>query len=179
MSTLQRIPMSYDQWLALPEKPKSEWVRGVAIMSPPQGPDQSDAQVGLVSVLSRAFPRLRVYLDVGVRLPDGSVRAPDVMLLTRRPARGIADEVPVLAVEIISPESRTEDTIAKAADYASSGVAQYWIVDQELERITVLRNAGGLWEELAVIDRSRPAVTVPLEDHGEVRLALADVLPRP
>jgi Uma2 family endonuclease len=171
--------MSYEEWLTLPEKPKAEWVRGVAIVSPPQGPRRWDAVRGLVRTLNAAFPHLRDYSDVGVRLPDGSVRAPDVMLLTRSPEHGLADELPLLAVEVISPESRTEDTINKAVDYAAAGIERYWIVDQAAQTVTMLLNVDGAWIEEDRVDPSRPSATVVLGEHGSVTLQLADVMPRP
>jgi hypothetical protein len=55
---VERRRMSYDEWLALPEKPKSEWVDGeVVIVNVPPSPDHSDASFGMhtsSSELSRA-----------------------------------------------------------------------------------------------------------------------------
>lgn len=56
---------------------------------------------------------------------------PDVVVL--RPDHVTVSPVPVedaiLAVEIISPESRFRDMYAKAKVYAAAGVAHYWVID--------------------------------------------------
>jgi Uma2 family endonuclease len=49
-----------------------------------------------------------------------------------------------LVVEVVSEDkkSRRRDLIEKREDYAQAGIAEYWIVDPQEERITILKLAG-------------------------------------
>lgn len=63
--------------------------------------------------------------------PD--VRVPDVIVLgldrvLERPARFHAQDV-ALAVEVLSPGSRSADNVIKRAEYAAAGIPFYWILD--------------------------------------------------
>jgi Uma2 family endonuclease len=71
---------------------------------------------------------------MGVRLPDGSVFIPDVLVADREAVvtnrSGILDAATVvLVVEIVSPGSRTMDRIAKPEVYARAGIASFWRVE--------------------------------------------------
>lgn len=71
-------------------------------------------------------------------------RKPDVCLISRQQAQAIwgvsaiLSTPPVLAVEVVSPESIKRDYQIKLREYAQAGVAEYWIVDPLQEKITVL-----------------------------------------
>ena len=56
---------------------------------------------------------------------------------------------PVLAVEVVSPgkANRDRDYRYKRSEYAARGIAEYWIVDPELEQVTILSLIDGLYEE--------------------------------
>ena len=45
----------------------------------------------------------------------------------------------LLAVEVLSPRSRSIDLIMKRHQYARMGIPQYWIVDSTARALTVLR----------------------------------------
>ena len=48
---------------------------------------------------------------------------------------------PDLVVEILSPGTRKTDEITKRKLYERYGVAEYWVVDPELESIKIYRHA--------------------------------------
>lgn len=54
---------------------------------------------------------------------------------------------PDLAVEIISPTSRSRDATVKAMRYARAGIREFWLVDPELRTITVFVLSGDLYVE--------------------------------
>jgi Uma2 family endonuclease len=77
-----------------------------------------------------------------VRLWEGRMREPDILFVRpgrihdpRKPPTG-AD----LAMEVVSPgtENRERDLEKKRKEYAEARIPEYWIVDPELQRITVL-----------------------------------------
>jgi len=43
--------------------------------------------------------------------------------------RRAADDLPLLAVEILSPSTRRFDLTVKRSRYESAGVPSYWVVD--------------------------------------------------
>jgi Uma2 family endonuclease len=78
-----------------------------------------------------------------IRIFERNIREPDVMYFAPgsepRDRRGYPTRVD-LAMEVVSEgaEAHRRDYEDKRRDYAVAGVLEYWIVDPELQRITVL-----------------------------------------
>jgi Uma2 family endonuclease len=76
-----------------------------------------------------------------IRLWPRKYREPDVVYLAegRSETDGYSNGAD-LVMEVLSPgvENRRRDLVTKRDDYAQAGVAEYWIVDPEEKRITVL-----------------------------------------
>ena len=87
-----------------------------------------------------------------------------------------AETPPLMVVEVLSPSTRSEDTVRKSTEYAAVGVAQYWIVDPEAATLTAYANNGAGWDVLLELDETHPQGTVDVEDHGPVELDLVSVL---
>ena len=96
----------------------------------------------LVAATQGRYPG-RVYVaPLRVKLRNGLYREPDVTFAKpehvperRKPLIGAE-----LVMEIVSgaASDRHRDFVAKRADYAAAGIREYWIVDPDLETITVL-----------------------------------------
>lgn len=90
---------------------------------------------------------------VGVRTAMKRSRIPDLCVMTRDQilekldVSAILESSALLAVEIVSPESRTRDYRFKRSEYASIGISEYWIVDPVEQKVTVLLLVEGLYEE--------------------------------
>jgi Uma2 family endonuclease len=70
----------------------------------------------------------------------------------------------LLVVEIISPGSEATDTVAKRAEYAGAGIAQYWTVDQDPARtVAVYRLSGDHYETRASMPLAWVLNTAPAE----------------
>ena len=73
-----------------------------------------------------------------------TVRAPDVAFVrAERMPRGNARKhfvrlAPDLAVEVLSPSDRASELLAKVQMYRESGVLLVWVIDPDLETITVI-----------------------------------------
>jgi Uma2 family endonuclease len=83
-----------------------------------------------------------LFAPLPVRLWAGKFREPDIMYL--RPGRvrdlhGQPDGAD-LAMEVVSEgaENRDRDLNIKRQEYAAAGIPEYWIVDPQEQRITVL-----------------------------------------
>ncbi|WP_367992328.1 Uma2 family endonuclease [Nocardioides eburneus] len=175
METLQHLRMSWEEYLQLPEKPKAEWVDGEVVVSPPVGQPHGVSTLRLGARLLECLPGLVVMTEVGVRLPRNRVRAPDLMVVEHRTDERFVTDPPVLVVEVLSPSTRSEDTIRKSMEYAAGGVGQYWILDPELRALDIHANRDGAWQPLLHLDEARPIGEVTVAGHV-VSLDLGDVL---
>ena len=86
------------------------------------------------------------------------VRMPDLLILTEELLAAIGGRratitsdmpSPILAVEVVSPgkANRDRDYRYKRSEYAARGIIEYWIVDPEFSKVTVLSLIDGLYEE--------------------------------
>jgi Uma2 family endonuclease len=121
----------------------SELVEGRLLMSPSPTFRHSRAGSKLWALLDAQVPEecvavadIDVDLQLGPHDGPGTVRRPDVVVVTRTASQRIDREGGVLrapdvllAVEIVSPGSRRMDYVMKRAEYADAGIPHYWIVD--------------------------------------------------
>jgi Uma2 family endonuclease len=89
-----------------------------------------------------------------IAVTGSKYREPDILFL--RPERiGSWKGQPAgadLVMEVVSEgrESYERDYVEKRADYAAAGIAEYWIVDPQERKITVLTLAGEAYHEHGV-----------------------------
>lgn len=158
---LLRVPMSWEQYLELPERPRAEWVHGTAvIVNAPPTFGHGGAMVAIGAELRAALPRFHVVAGTYLRISDDITRLPDLMVTDVVPPDGWVSEPPLLAVEVLSPSTAQQDRVDKAAEYAAFGVGQYWLVDAQERTIEVMRNVEGCWHVLATLDDEHPELTV-------------------
>jgi len=91
------------------------------------------------------------FAPLPVRLKPGLFREPDVVVC-RSGTIAMSDMHPEgadLVIEVISPgeANRKRDLETKRREYATAGIAEYWIVDPERKRILVLRLRGKTYRE--------------------------------
>ncbi|MDT0203078.1 Uma2 family endonuclease [Nocardioides sp. AE5] len=177
---LQRLRMSWEEYLALPERPRAEWVDGEVVVTPQVGFAHGHASARLMQVLMTHLPGLYVVTEVGLWLPGNRLRGPDVMVVAEPPTETWVRDAPVLVAEVLSPSTRVEDTVRKSVDYLAGGAGQYWIVDPDHREMLVHAAVDGSWELLLALDDDRPSGEIPVAGHGVVELDLADLfLPDP
>lgn len=71
---------------------------------------------------------------------------PDLLVVRRRDLGGTAITEPlVLAVEVLSPSTRSVDLLLKRGVYAESGVEAYWVVDPLEPSVQAWRMLDGDW----------------------------------
>jgi Uma2 family endonuclease len=112
----------------------------------------------LRDLLSAQAPRdARVTQDIGVTIQGRRTYfIPDVCVV-----RAVAldkdsdcldqDDV-LLAIEVLSPSNPGNDLVLKRHYYAAGGIPQYWIVDPEARRLTVLTLDGETYADRAVVE---------------------------
>ena len=100
-----------------------------------------------------------------VLLSEGNVVEPDIFFIAGDWARIVGQRnvqgVPDLVIEILSPSSRTYDTIRKALLYARAGVREYWLVDPERRAITVYALVDCRYEEVPPVEGRARSLVLP------------------
>lgn len=92
--------------------------------------------------------------SIAVRTAMKRSRIPDLCMTTRDQilekldVSAVIETAALLAVEIVSPKSRTRDYRFKRSEYASIGIPEYWIVDSLEQKVTILMLVEGLYEEI-------------------------------
>lgn len=178
MSTLHREPMSFEEWEALPEKPKAEWVDGEAVWSvSPSYFAHGTGQAGLVVLFRSALPQLKSVTEMDVVLPHNRIRIPDVSVVEHPPADGrrIVDP-PVIVAEVLSPSTRGQDLVTKSHEYAAAGIGHYWVLDPDARTLEVFALVDGGWLPLLQLNQGAPTGSVTVGDHGVVEADLRQLL---
>ena len=108
-----------------------------------------------------------LFAPLRLRIRPGKFREPDLLLVRdARDARSGdrfwtgADVV----VEVVSPDRPERDLVHKRDDYAEAGILEYWIVDPEMETVTVLELEDGGYVEHGVYGRHARARSLVLPD---------------
>lgn len=80
------------------------------------------------------------FAPLPVRLWQGKVREPDVLFVSHAHADRIGEQFygpPDLVMEAVSPGTQSVDRGEKFVEYARAGIAEYWLVDSEVQTIEV------------------------------------------
>ena len=170
--------MSLAEYLTIPEGPPFvEWADGWAIFMSVPKRLHGRAVARLSAILLAALPNCDVVSDAGLALAT-SRRIPDIAVFNYQDNgdENWNKEVPLIAVEILSPSTRNQDLVDKRDEYARAGIYQYWIVDPVEQQVSILKNSNGNWQTLAVLADQNPTATVDVADRGTVHLNLHQIL---
>ncbi len=149
-SMIMKSPATEDDLLKMPDDGyKYELVDGEIIASP-SGVYSSAVAIRISHFLQMYTEKNPVGLvmgaDVGIRLPDGNVRSPDVSVVRieklsdGKPPRTFGAFVPDLAVEVLSPSDSHRLVADKIGEYLQWGVSLVWLVDPDTKSVTVFRS---------------------------------------
>jgi Uma2 family endonuclease len=119
--------------------------------------DHHQAIVGFLYDALKDFVRPRNlgtirFAPLPVKLWPGKFREPDVLFMLAEHDERRTRQFWIgadLVMEVIS-EDRDHDLVKKRGEYARAGILEYWIVDQMLKEISVLRLAGSEYEQAGV-----------------------------
>lgn len=173
MSDMTLVPAAFE-WThedldALPETHKVtyELVDGQLLVSSAPGREHQRVSRGLFRLLDAGCPpELEVlYSPVDFRPTARRSLEPDLLVFRRADAVGKAITTGLLlAVEVLSPSTRSVDLILKRALYEEAGVPSYWVVDPDEPSITAweLRDGGYVEAGRAMGDRPL-ALTSPYD----------------
>ncbi len=154
--------------------PHTELIDGSLILASPQGSFHMRAVTLLVAALRRNAPAdLRVRREMTITLDWDQRPEPDIVVIHAAAensedqtsyARGDA----VLAVEVVSPESRSRDRKRKPLRYAEAGIEHFWRVEREqgkrvLYAYRLVQSKGAYEETGRYVGSAKISVPYPVE----------------
>jgi Uma2 family endonuclease len=136
----------------LPDGLRHELIDGQLLITPAPLLNHQRAVGNLMALLHANCPaELEVLLGpLEFRPPAGHVLLPDLLVCRRAEVGPRSVNRLLLAVEVVSPSTRTADLLLKPALYEDAGVGSYWLFDPEAEALTVLELVEGVYIERAV-----------------------------
>lgn len=150
-------PWREEDLVGLPgDSRRYELLEGTLLVSPPPSGRHQLVSWEVTRELKEGAPSGLVVVEaMGIRLPDGTLFIPDVLVAERDPVvanrSGILDPgVVSLVVQIVSPASRTQDCLTKPALYARAGIPSLLRVELEAEpTVFAYRLDAGVYVELS------------------------------
>ena len=178
MATVERVTTA-EQLLELPGLGRCELLRGELVMMTPAGAEHGGIAADVAAALGTFVKRHRLGRVFGAetgfqiaRDPD-TVRAPDAAFVRAERigpllSRGFFQGAPDLAVEVVSPNDRASEVLAKVQDWLDAGSRQVWVIDPQTRTVTVYRSR----REISVLQASEtlraedllPGFTLPLAE---------------
>jgi len=151
-----------------------ELVAGELVAMPPESPKNVQISLFLLVNFLKFVPvnRLSNKAEIVVCGSRATTRIPDLVVLTDELAKALQASTrstitldmppPALVIEVVSPGKANEDRDYryKRSEYAARGIAEYWIVDPQRDRITVLILVDGLYEETVFAGNTAIASTI-------------------
>jgi Uma2 family endonuclease len=126
---------------------KADLIDGVIYMASPENIDANRLFVWLICLLNlyvRAKGLGEVFGSrVAFRLGEVSGPEPDIAFVKKDrlhlARRTFFQGPPDFAIEVVSPECVERDYVKKRTLYETAGVREYWIIDEELQKVLMLR----------------------------------------
>ena len=149
-------PWTFEEWTQLEDDrgQRIELVDGALIVSPaPSAFHQAIARRLFLQLHAQCPADLEVVYEVGLRLGEDG-RIPDLAVVRRSApsGRGVPAYEPqhlVLAVEVVSPSSRTTDRLVKPVHYAEAGIPSYWRIETDpAVELVAMDLAGSVYREV-------------------------------
>ncbi|HZK82667.1 MAG TPA: Uma2 family endonuclease [Humisphaera sp.] len=148
LEDLDRVGRKYDRWtpeayFELDGSYLVEYCRGNLEILPMPTMSHQRLASRLHIALHKVAPPGSEVLFAGARIKVGDdlYREPDVLYIPKRWTSLIREqyaERAALVMEILSESNRDHDLDTKRREYAAAAIPEYWIVDPEGRRITIL-----------------------------------------
>ncbi|MEH2267343.1 MAG: Uma2 family endonuclease [Nostoc sp.] len=151
-----------------------ELLAGELVVMPPESPKNVQISLFLLVNFLKFVPvnRLSNKVEIVVAGSRATTRIPDLVVLTDELATALEGATrstitldmppPALVVEVVSPGKANEDRDYryKRSEYAARGITEYWIVDPQINAVTVLILVDGFYEETRFSENSAIASTI-------------------
>jgi Uma2 family endonuclease len=179
MTTRLKTRLDYTDYAALPGDGKRyEIIDGILYVTPAPSPAHQRAVAKLYGILERYFETRRlgeVFVSpIDLILAFHDVVQPDLVVVAdpgQVSNRGI-EGTPLLAVEVLSPSTLSQDRHVKAQRYAAVGIPHYWLVDPDARRMECYRLEAGAYR-LVIEAEAQQVIAHP--DWVELTIPLASL----
>ncbi|MBW4554312.1 MAG: Uma2 family endonuclease [Aphanocapsa sp. GSE-SYN-MK-11-07L] len=169
-TTLKRL--TFAEFLAYDDgtDTRYELVDGELVEVPTESNENNWIARGLFLELAKLIPLvLLAHKDTEVEVSGrrATCRIPDLLIHTEESAAALSGASrsmitrdmppPALVIEVVSPgfANRSRDYRYKRTEYAARGIAEYWIIDLEEQRVTVCEWVEGQYEDKLFVGESR------------------------
>ena len=134
VSVVAAGPVPVEEYLRTTYKPACDYLDGV--LRQKTMPTWKHGLIqGLLNTLINAHKGYLAATELTVQIRAGKYLVPDVGVQARTAIQDPYPTEPIfLCVEVLSPEDRFADVLAKCDEYLAWGVPMTWIVDPELRR---------------------------------------------
>lgn len=164
--------LTFEEYLAYDDgtDTRYELVDGELVAMPPESDENNDvAKRLLVELLKHFSITLIAYKDTEIEVSGrrAKCRLPDLLVHTEESKAALSGVTratitrdrppPALVIEVVSPgsENRARDYRYKRTEYAARGIAEYWIVDPEMQQITLCKLKEGQYEDTVIAGNNR------------------------
>ena len=167
------VKLTYEDFVLFPDDGKRhELIDGEHFVTPSPNTKHQVISVNLTGMIWTYLqdqPIGRVFAaPFDVVFSNFDVVEPDLLYLSKERAAAVltslhAKGAPDLVVEIGSKGTRKRDETIKRRLYERFGVAEYWVIDPELDLVKVYRRAGERYERVAELAlENGDVLTTPL-----------------
>jgi len=98
--------------------------------------------------------------EIRVRTADGKFRVIDLAVFLSVPKEAIPASVPLIAIEIVSPDDRLDDIFRKLMEYQNCGVAHIVLADPALRTLSIYRDGSLTSVETFVVPEFEISISV-------------------
>ena len=129
------ILISAEEYLRTTYKPACEYIDGLLRPKPMPTYKHGKMELRACNLIDQLNAGFEAVPEQTVRLREGKYLVPDVAVQQIAKLQQPYPSEPIyLCIEVLSPEDRFSDTVAKCEDYHAWGVQFCWIVDPEKQR---------------------------------------------
>ncbi|MBZ5621371.1 MAG: Uma2 family endonuclease [Acidobacteriia bacterium] len=156
--------ISVEEYLNTSYDPDVEYVDGVLVEPNVGDWLHSLIQSNVVYHLRRKYPNIYAVAELRSQTRTTRYRLPDVCVVLAAPKTKYLLDAAFLAVEILSEDDRMSKTMEKLEEYDQKGVANIWVIDPRLRKMSIY--SGGSLSEVRgdVIATSDPRLELTRDD---------------